>query len=192
MSGRLVQDSDITVRGSVTVAGGATLDLNGRDLTIGDSIGEGLTVGFGGRLLGRATISTAGAVVNEGVVSPGDSPGMLTLVTNEYRQTASGTLSIELEGTVMDSGYDDLRVNGEARLGGTLEVTFVDPFVPAPGDTFEVLRSEQLIGQFDVVVGPPGHDLQVLYGPEAVRLTFSPTVERDDSSWGKVKDIYRK
>jgi hypothetical protein len=77
-----------------------------------------------GTLRGGGTI--AGSVENTGgVVSPGASPGTLTL-TGSFVQGPGGRLDIEVAGTGVGQ-FDSLAVGGVATLGGTLAL------IPAPG-----------------------------------------------------------
>ena len=103
-----------------------------------------------GTLAGAGTI--AANVINNSVVSPGASPGLLTIAGN-YTQTASGTLNIELGGTVAGTGYDRLAVSGTATLDGTLNVSLINGFNPAQGDAFQVLNSGTRSGAFGTVNG---------------------------------------
>src|SRR6185503_10365105 len=73
--------------------------------------------------------------------------------TGDYTQTASGTLNIELGGTVAGTSYDRLAVSGAAALSGTLNVSLVNGFNPAQGDTFLVLNHGTRSGAFSTVNG---------------------------------------
>ena len=59
---------------------------------------------------------------NNGTVSPGNSPGTLTIVGN-YTQGSSGNLAMEIAGP---NNFDRLVVSGTASLAGTLTVTTVN------------------------------------------------------------------
>jgi filamentous hemagglutinin family protein len=80
-------------------------------------------------------------LVNSGLVSPGMSPGRLT-ITGDFDQTSAGTLLIEIGGLTAGSEYDQLSVLGAIGLAGTLQVV---PFGSTPPNT----------GTFDVVTGAP-------------------------------------
>ena len=74
----------------------------------------------GGVLDGSGTIN--GNVVNTGgTVSPGDSPGTLTIAGN-YTQGSGGALDIEFTNSL----HDLLNVTGLATTGGLLDVNFLD------------------------------------------------------------------
>ncbi len=113
----LLQGTDGFAGGS-TVAGG-TLEV-GNAAHPGTVLQSDVTVDAHGILDGHGTID--GNVLNQGVVSPGGSIGILT-VDGNYTQTSGSTLTIEVTpSTVAGSGYDQLRVTGKASLAGTLAV----------------------------------------------------------------------
>jgi hypothetical protein len=109
-----------------TLSGAGTLNLASLNLS-----GGSLT----GSLFITANVSNQG-----GTVTPGASPGALTINGN-YAQGPGGTLVVEIGGTIAGSQYDQLIVNGNATLDGNLSVTLVDGFVPAGGETFTVVQS---------------------------------------------------
>jgi streptogramin lyase len=78
----------------------------------------------------------AAVFTNNGNVSPGGSPGTLTF-TDEYSQTSSGTLNIELD----SGGYDQLVVNGAGNvtLGGTLYLDLINGYYPLINDSFTIM-----------------------------------------------------
>ena len=126
--------------GSTTVDGGTV--LGGTLLSIG-----------GGTLTGSGTIQAT--VVNDGVASPGGSPGTLSLGPGEnYQQGASGILQIELGGHSPGTQYDQLVVGGNASLAGTLELHLINGFVPQLGDQFQVLTCGSQAGPFSQINAP--------------------------------------
>jgi hypothetical protein len=64
-------------------------------------------------------------LINSGTVSPGNSPGILTINGN-YTQTSSGTLLIQINGHTLGTEYSQLKVTGTATLGGNLGVSVGD------------------------------------------------------------------
>ena len=127
--------------GRLRVGQGSILTING-------------TLTNTGIINGKGRIITTG-VMNAGSVAPGDSPGLLTISGN-YTQTSTGTLDIEVGGTTPGDGYDVLSVSGTATLGGTLNITFVNGFVPSPSDTFDFFDfAATPLGQFSQVNVPP-------------------------------------
>ncbi len=91
-------------------------------------------------------MSTLGVYQN-GTVSPGHSPGCLT-VNGNYNQ--SGTYQAELGGTTACSGYDQIDVTGTVSLDdgntppvqGALQVSLVSGFNPSAGQSFEIINNK--------------------------------------------------
>ncbi|WKZ11958.1 MAG: hypothetical protein QY320_12835 [Gammaproteobacteria bacterium] len=171
--------------GSIDVGAGSTLTATTYTQTAGvtDVDGSLLVAGNialdGGTLTGSGTV--AGNLLNNGNISPGNSPGILQ-VNGSYSQ-AAGTLGIELG----QLAHDQLLVSGSATLGGTLDVSLWsapgDPaFLPAPGSSFDILLAQVLTGEFSNVNLPEVAgivwDLQYLVdasgATDIVRLTASP------------------
>jgi hypothetical protein len=92
---------------------------------------------------GRLSVdSFVGNLVNGGgTIAPGASPG-LTAVQGDFTQVDGGRLEIELGGRAPATEFDRLTVTGGATLAGALDVSLIGGFVPAAGDSFEVLRAD--------------------------------------------------
>jgi len=120
-------------QGLVTVESGGVLSA------------ESLFVSAGAQCLGGGTIN--GFIQNAGVFSPGASAGEMT-VNGDFVQTASGTIEIEIGGTVPTTDYAVLDVNGEATLNGTLSVSYFNLFEPIVGDSFQVIDYNSHVGTF--------------------------------------------
>ena len=102
-------------------SGGELNLLDGHTETIDGSMG----INGGGRLTGVGTINGdvtngGGSVGDTGEVSPGTSPGTLT-VNGDYEQVTGGTLTIDIEGEG-DGQFDVLNVigSGDIDLGGAV------------------------------------------------------------------------
>ncbi len=101
----------------------------------------------GGALSGTGTINAN--VSNGGQVIPGGTGAAGTLTINgSYTQTATGALDIDIGGTTAGSQYDQLAVSGTATLGGTVNVSLINGFQPALGNTFQPLTFASSIGNF--------------------------------------------
>jgi len=129
-------------------------EVNGARVTVGvaETPPAGVVrVGPGGRLGGSGLVQGTIEVVAGGRVSPGSSPGVLT-VKGSYSQAAGGVLEIELAGATPDSGHDVLRVTGAARLSGELILQFTEGFAPKAGQTFQIAQADGgLEGSFGTV-----------------------------------------
>jgi hypothetical protein len=99
-----------------------------------------------------------GLVINEGVVAPGNSPGVQTV--DAYTQTSDGVLLIEIGGltaggTDLDpsDGYDQLNVTSHSQLGGALDLRLINDFDPVVGNRFDILTFNTLSDGFDSFQG---------------------------------------
>jgi outer membrane autotransporter protein len=102
----------------------------------------------GGLLGGHGTIG--GSLVNSGIVSPGDSPGTLT-VNGNYTQNSGGTLRIGVAGLALGQ-HDLLAVNGHASLAGTLQLIQLGSFSLQPGNQIRFLTANNGVsGTFSTV-----------------------------------------
>src|SRR5439155_15277208 len=110
--------------GTVAIGSGSTLQS---DVPLANAAG-GVLSGFG---------TFAGNIQNAGTVSPGASPGLLTINGN-YAQT-TGALAVELNGTTVGTQYDQLKVNGTVSLAGALNLTA--GFAPPVGTQFTILNN---------------------------------------------------
>ena len=118
----------------------------------------------GGILSGSGTVT--GSVSNNAVVSPGASPGLLS-ITGNYIQTANAHLQIVLGGTLAGTNYDQLSVGGAAVLDGTLDLSYTNGFMPSLGDVFTVLVCAVRSGGFPTITGPV-NTLATVYTTNAV------------------------
>ena len=127
--------------------------------------------------ISAGTLRGSGVIVGNvtnigGVLTPGSSPGRLT-ISGAFTQQASGTLEIEIGGTTPGVAHDQLAVGTSANLAGVLNVNFTNNFAPSMGDTFEILTSSSRTGTFSTGGGfaaTNGVVLVPLYGPTNVVL----------------------
>ncbi len=104
-----------------------------------------------GVLKGIGTITFEGPVENPGIVSPGDSVGILNL-TADYPSDSTTVLNIDIDGADRDE-YDLLNIDGAATLKGTLNINLLHNYLPEEGEIFEILKAGSLTDTFDVVNG---------------------------------------
>ena len=91
-----------------------------------------------GRLSGVATIDIPSATnfTNNGIVSPGLSPGILSII-GDYSSTASSVLEIEINGLNAGIDYDVLEITGNnVVFEGMIDIAL--GFDPEIGDTFTI------------------------------------------------------
>ena len=134
---------------TLAIAAGQSLTLAGGALSarVVDTRGGGSLL-FSAGLLDVETFH-GDLVQAGGVLAPGNSPG-LTTIDGDYT-LAAGTLAIELAGHERGTQYDAIDVSGTATLGGLLEVTLLDDFLPGAGDVFQLLAAETISGSFDAL-----------------------------------------
>jgi hypothetical protein len=132
-SGTFTVNADFTNTGIVESQSGI-LALNDYTQTAGQTIMSGGNLSTsttlninGGILKGTGTIT--GSVANAATVAPGLSPGTMT-ITQNYTQTAAGTLQFEQNGPTPGTQYDQLVVTGTVALAGTIDIhTLATPAV---------------------------------------------------------------
>ncbi len=90
-----------------------------------------------GILQGSGTIKAAN-VINEGIISPGASPGALTILGNLILTPAS-VIFMELAGTFPGELHDQINVTGFAALDGILLVEHINGYFPEIGDSFSLI-----------------------------------------------------
>ena len=145
--------SRITVNsgGLVNLMDGSQLDLNGALLINNGNISGTVNVNYGSLAKGTGTYGVVN-VNTGGVYAPGNSPGISTATALTFDSTpvASGapTLAIELGGTTPGMQYDQLHVTAQLALGGSLQISLLDSFSPASGQTFDILDWGSLSGTF--------------------------------------------
>jgi hypothetical protein len=167
-SGTIQANTGILSFASYTQNGGQTI-LNGGNFSFVQ------TAQFlGGSLSGNGTVT--GSISNNATVSPGASPGLMT-ITGNYTEGPNSHLEIELGGTTAGVTYDQLSVGGTAKLAGTLDVSYFSGFVPSPGNVFTSLVCNARSGGFSVIQAPT-NTLGTVYTAKSVLLELgnvSPT-----------------
>jgi autotransporter-associated beta strand protein len=152
-SGELQLTGANTYTGGTLVQSG-TVRINN---STGSAFGSGaVTVESGATLTGAGSIS--GAVQMNGTWAPGNSPGLVTVNSNVV---LGGSLDMELGGVLRAASgtggtgyYDAINVYNALALGGTLNVSPYNGFVPSYGDSFLLLQAAALTGDFGTVNYP--------------------------------------
>ena len=114
-------------------------------------ITKGWLYGNGGNI--AAHVSSSGTIV------PAQSTktvGVLK-ISGAYTQSSHGALDANIAGANAGQ-FNVLNVTGTATLGGTLNIGLLNNFVPAIGDSFEILTARQVDGTFATVNGTEIND----------------------------------
>jgi outer membrane autotransporter protein len=161
-------DGVLNILNTVQVNGAANVNTGSLLVNGTFNANGGLTV-FQNALLGGSGIIN-GNVVNNGIVSPGNSPGILTINGN-FTQSSSGTLLIEIESL---SVFDQLIVSGNASLAGTLAVLATSLEY---GQQYAFLQAASITGEFDQILMPNPEIFRgrLLADGGGVTLVIAPT-----------------
>jgi T5SS/PEP-CTERM-associated repeat protein len=173
-----VGELDVVDQGVVLVGqrahvwSGGTIDVSSSGIM---NIGAGpqplpgtIRIGPGGTLGGDGTV-IGNVLVDGGTISPGSSPGMLRVLGNVQNSSAT-VLRMEINGTTVGTGYDQLHVTGAVSLAGTLEVpvndsggSYSDPLLAGEFDQFALIVGSSISGTFETLA----------YDGAALPLTFT-------------------
>jgi autotransporter-associated beta strand protein len=136
---------------NVVIATPVVMSNDSRTIVNGQFTAPSFTVMSGSMVGGTGLI--AGNLVNNGLVSPGNSPGTLSIGGN-FTQTGSGSFLLEA-GSL--SVFDRLNVTGAAALAGNLTATGIAGHTLSVGDRYQFLTADGGIsGTFDTITMPAG------------------------------------
>ena len=144
-NGTINSDSTIFIGGAGNLENNGTLNSN-----------FGSVVSNYGTLSG-SNIASIGSFTNNGKLSPGnlnDPTGTYKMdgFFTSYTQTSTGSLNIDLGGTLAGNNYDQLVINRDVFLNGSLNVTLVGGFEPVIGDVFTLIsQGRNVSGSFSIV-----------------------------------------
>ncbi len=156
----IVGDYTQTGASSSTTVGGGTVTANNTWVSAGQFNMGGGTVNAAVNVAIGATLNDAGTIngplMNNGTVAIGNGGPAGTLSVNgSYTQTNVGTLAITIGG-IEAGAFDQLTVNGNAVLDGTVSVTLSNDFTVPAGNPFDFLTfTGQVTGNF-AQVAPQG------------------------------------
>ncbi|MEI6323565.1 MAG: hypothetical protein WCP60_10725, partial [bacterium] len=161
---------NITPTGNLTITSNVNVNNNGTVILNGVFNTPNLTLTPGSLLNGNGTLN--GNLINNGTVSPGNSPGTLTINGN-YTQGSTGVLNIEVASA---GSFDQLIVNGSVLLGGTLNIVPYNGYTLQYGQKFGFITSTGPIkGSFSAVNAPAGYRARVsIVGDPVAYITIAP------------------
>lgn len=110
---------------------------------------------------------TSGYLKNDGRIAPGASPGIFTSTNGNISLSNTSDLNIEIGGPTAGTQHDQLNCNLQDTLSGKLNVTLINGYIPALGDSFIVCNYGSRIGTFSNVTGtiPGGLAWNIFYRP---------------------------
>ena len=162
-AGELDLQSNTTVNGTANVVEGL-LSVNGQLTTTGGVVvTSGATLGGAGIIIGNVNL-------NNGILSPGNSPGTLTVVGNLVL-TAADTTLIEI---ASPTSFDRIVVSGQATLAGTLNAVAYGGGTITPGTRYEFLQAGSIVGEYDTLLAPEGLRIRFLNSGTVGTLLFGP------------------
>ena len=126
--------------------GGIALTAGGATTTFFDNVvnNGSIITSAGARTVFRGSYSGAGALPGAGVaefagdIRPGNSPAILQVGGDALFDSTAHSI-IEIGGTAPGTQFDQIRVQGQLTLGGTLNVSLINGFAPATGNSFDIL-----------------------------------------------------
>jgi len=165
--------------GSLTKTGASTLIFNNDNTYTGDTLVSEGTLQVNGTLASNVTISAgaslqgngslSGDLLLNGVVSPGNSIGILN-VTN-YASTDSSVFSCEINSS---NASDQIIATGTMTLAGTLDVIPLDLAFTGP-ETYVILEAtEGVSGTFSTTQSAAPGLIALNYAANEVTLTYLP------------------
>jgi len=135
---------------SVLAGGTGTYTQTGGTTNVNGTLDAGLADIQSGILSGSGSV--LGNVTNSGTVTPGNSPGSLS-ITGDYTQSSTGILDIEIGGLLAGDEFDQLLITGLAMLDGTLNISLINSFLPSAGDSFMIMTFGSRSGMFSTING---------------------------------------
>jgi autotransporter-associated beta strand protein len=200
-SGSLSGTGGLSKQGSglLTLSGtsnysGATIVQGGTLAVQGNLAASQVTVMNGGTLGGSGRIGSNVLVQSGGTLSPGSSPGVMTVAGN-VTLTSGSTFRVEVDGYGLSGGaggFDRVILTGTGSTftaSGTLTPVMrgisgaaTNTFTAAIGDVFPFVEASDgaVVGQFDAIVQPTTGGLpantrfQVIYEPTRLLLAVTP------------------
>lgn len=138
---------NVVIKQPITISNNSTVVINGQFTSQAGTI----TLENGSSLGGNGTIN--GNLISAGLVSPGNSPGTLSVAGN-WNPTPSGSFLLEAASL---SNFDRMNVSGAAVVDGTLTAVGFGGNNLSPGDRYQFLTADGGIsGEFDTITVPAG------------------------------------
>ncbi len=203
VSGAANQQMTVEISNGVTLTtfSGVNVETDGAIRLIGGTLDAQFVEVAGGTLRGAGRIATGsgpipGQVENRGgTVAPGNGIGKLE-IAGRFASDSAATLAIELGGLTAATQYDQLAVDGDVAISGTLAVSLVDlgsgPFVPSVGDVFTIITATGgLSGGFAALAAPAGYNWNIVYATNSVLLSVGVPGRLQRRRQGRRRRLHR-
>ena len=135
---------------------------------------------LGGAVIGSGTITgginNTGGMVAPGTTTPAVTNGTIAIGTStagNYTQGATGAFNVKIGGTGAGQ-FDSVTLSGTATLAGALNVSLINAFSPAVGNSFTILTAASVSGTFsstNLPALPTGLGWKVTYTATTVVLS---------------------
>ena len=163
-TGELDFTNNVVVTGTAAVNAGL-LSVNGQlQATGGVVVNPNATLGGAGLIVGNVNVTG-------GNLSPGNSPGTLSVVGNLVLTGANSTI-IEI---ASPTNFDRIVVSGTATLGGTLNAVAYGGGTITPGARYDFLQAGSIVGTYDSLIAPDGLRVRFLNSGTIGTLLFGPS-----------------
>ncbi len=185
---RAVADVAINGTGTITMqspgnTGDAQIRANGFTLTIG----SGQTITGSGSIQGTVTL--------EGTIDPGGLP-LRRIDIDDLALAASSTINVDLGG-LLDGEFDRILLGGSDTidLGGASIVVALDSgYLPAFGDTWDIIDGGTIIGSLGSVTvptAPPAQIYRVIEEPTRVFVALTCHADFTGDNFIDVADVFK-
>ncbi len=165
-----IEDGTLVLSGSGSIDESPLIDVQDGAIFDVTAVG-GFQLASGHTLMGAGTVEGDLTLLAGSIHAPGASPGIQTVV-GDYDLQLSATLEIELEGTALGSGYDQVNVDGLVTLDGTLDLAL--RFAPDVGSAFTIIDNDGIDGVVGNFAGLlEGDTLSESFGGSAYQWTIT-------------------
>ena len=172
----------LLVSGTLAAGSNTTTQTNSFSWTGGQLSARTITPGTG--FNGGGSITTTTLTNSAGTLAPGDvgTAGLTTITGNFSVTSGSASLAIDIGGNTAGNAfqnasgtYDKVTATGTVAVGGTLNVSLINGFNPAPGNSFTVLTagSGNITGAFTNAA--PGALISLNSGATVLQAAYGST-----------------
>ncbi|HEV3165220.1 MAG TPA: FG-GAP-like repeat-containing protein [Isosphaeraceae bacterium] len=156
--GTYVVSGTLQIQNASISTNAATIALDGPGSRIIDQSNTNALVGLVNNAAGanlilrnRSSLLVPSGFTNAGTVFLG--PADTLQVPGTYHETATGVSDLQVGGSPVSGLFGQLAATGAATLGGVLNISLANGFVPATGDSYQILTYASATGKFAAITG---------------------------------------